>query len=610
MDDQLKYLQEQLATDRKLWNELQNQLRCETDPKRQLKWKKDIEEINQRIKAHEDEIEKTEQKLKTLRTKETYTNRVNPSQLETSDFKTVTNSNKINNNGVKKYKNLIRRHLKKILFFFVFIGIGLFFAIAIYQLTLNSSTVCPNGKENNNINLSIVKSLSCGEQSLISGSALADKIKGIEAYKLSNYPTAVYFFKEARKKEPNDPETLIYLNNAKIEKDKMPAYTIAVVVPINSNLYTSLQILRGVAQAQEEFLSKEKYPPKIGLKVLIADDGNDVKEAKRIASILVEQKHILAVIGHYASDLTLETRDIYEKGKLVSVSPGSTSAELPRPNDHFFFRTIPSLERNTFAVARHLEIKRNYKVAVFYNPSSRFSASFLSKLKKDLSNFKIDIVNELDDKDKYKYFHLFHLSSPLFKPSRAIKYANDKGVKAFVVIPDGGTTDYSLRNTFKLIKASPKDFLIVGANPLFTDETLLLGEDVIDRLVVPTPWIKTTVSQSNFFANKAKELWQGREISPWTVTAYDAAEVLIQALFTNIKEKPTRLNLRDNLANPNFEAKGADEKDMIKFENGNRKKEKVELAKIIKSKCSEFGYSFVPEEYQEQEIKQLESSCN
>lgn len=233
----------------------------------------------------------------------------------------------------------------------------------------------------------------------------------------------------------------------------------------------------------------------------------------------------------------------------------------------------------------------------------------MKKLKNVLSDFNIDIINDPEDKYKDKYFHLFHLSNPFFKPSKAIEYANDERIKAFVVIPDGGTTDYSLRNTFKLIKASPKDFVIVGANPLFTDETLLLGEDVVDRLVVTTPWIQITASQSNF-AKKAEALWRGREISPWAVTAYDAAEVLIQALFINIKNEPTRINLRDDLAAPNFEAKGADETNLIKFENGNRKKEKVELAKIVNSKCSDFGYSFVPEEYKEPQIKESKSSCN
>ncbi|MHC5830650.1 MAG: tetratricopeptide repeat protein, partial [Nostoc sp.] len=94
------------------------------------------------------------------------------------------------------------------------------------------------------MNFSSIKSLSCGEKALISGSILNDKIQGIEYYKNNDYLKAIEFFKKAINKEPNDPETLIYLNNAIIENEKTPAYTIAVVVPINSNLYTSLQILR------------------------------------------------------------------------------------------------------------------------------------------------------------------------------------------------------------------------------------------------------------------------------------------------------------------------------------------------------------------------------
>jgi ABC-type branched-subunit amino acid transport system substrate-binding protein len=607
----LEDLKKQLAKDRELWNNLQDELRCETDPRRQLKLKNEIQKTDQRIQEHENEINKIEQNLIESQVpknqQQPFVNNDNSSKLETNDFQTVTNSENTNNNRSKKYKTGIKRYFRKNIFFIICVSIGCLL-LAIYQIILNDSiTICPNLKENSNINLSIVKSFSCGEKSLISGSILSDKSKGIEAYKSNNYTKAIELFEEARKKEPNDPETLIYLNNARVEKDKKPAYTIAVVVPISSNLYTSLQILRGVAQAQNELWEKEGYESKIGLKLMIADDANDVNRAKQIANILIQQKHILAVVGHYASDLTLNTRDIYENGQLVSVSPGSTSTELPRPNDRFFFRTIPSLQRNTTGVARYLDRKQINKIAVFHNPSSQFSKSFFSELKNIFHDFKIDIKNDDEERD-------FHLSNPFFKSSEAIKKAINRGVKAFILIPDGGTTNYSIPNALKLIKASrnynyfDNNFVMVGANTLFRDETLLLGEDVVGRLVVTTPWIQTTVSKSNF-ANKAKELWRGREISPWTVTAYDAAKVLIQALFVNQEDNPTRLTLRDSLINPRVKPKGADET-FIEFENGNRKKPEVELAKIVKLECSEFGYSFVPEEYQEQEIKQLEASCN
>ncbi len=292
--------------------------------------------------------------------------------------------------------------------------------------------------------------------------------------------------------------------------------------------------------------------------------------------------------------LQLALRDSFS-----SIRP--TSAELPRHGDKFFFRTIPSHQISSIDVARYLDHKYD-KVAIFHNPSSKFSSSFFQQLEKTLSAYKIDIINQNVEIE-------FNLSNPFFEPSKAIKKAKNKGVEAFIVIPDGGTTSYSIRNSFKLIKATPDNFIIVGANPLFTDETLLLGEDVVDRLVLTTPWIQATVSQS-IFANKTKELWEGKEISPWAVTAYDAARVLIEALFIKNQDKPTRVNLQKTLENSKFEVKGADKESPIKFKKGgNRKKESVELAKIVKSKCSKFGYTFVPEEYDENQIKQLNSSC-
>ena len=83
--------------------------------------------------------------------------------------------------------------------------------------------------------------------------------------------------------------------------------------------------MRGVAQAQTEvnlsldnageelpgqnFLTRKGIRGK-GLKVIIADDVNIVQEAKQRAEALVKQKDILAVIGHYTSDMTLATVDI------------------------------------------------------------------------------------------------------------------------------------------------------------------------------------------------------------------------------------------------------------------------------------------------------------
>lgn len=60
----------------------------------------------------------------------------------------------------------------------------------------------------------------------------------------------------ALKLNKNDPETLIFLNNARIVTAKN--YTIVASVPLGTDPNGSLEILRGIAQAQHEINAGEE----------------------------------------------------------------------------------------------------------------------------------------------------------------------------------------------------------------------------------------------------------------------------------------------------------------------------------------------------------------
>ncbi len=95
------------------------------------------------------------------------------------------------------------------------------------------------------------------------------------------------------------------------------------------------------------------------------------------------------------------------------------------------------------------------------------------------------------------------------------------------------------------------------------------------------------------FSLSAEKLWGG-EVSSRTALAYDAGMVLIAALRKN--SQPNRLNVRQVLANPSFQAIGAT--GVVSFEpNGNRKEPVFQLVKVVPSKCSPYGYIFVPVNY-------------
>ncbi|MFM6911463.1 MAG: tetratricopeptide repeat protein, partial [Dolichospermum sp.] len=104
------------------------------------------------------------------------------------------------------------------------------------------------------INFSLLDSNSRGDKTLFSEISNRFRDQGIEAFKNGNYQEAVNLFQQAVKANPYDPEVLIYHNNARASQNSS-SVSLAVVVPIDSktNNDNAQEILRGVAQAQDQF---------------------------------------------------------------------------------------------------------------------------------------------------------------------------------------------------------------------------------------------------------------------------------------------------------------------------------------------------------------------
>ncbi len=178
------------------------------------------------------------------------------------------------------------------------------------------------------------KSFSLGEHLLITANATDEKQEGINAFAERDYQGAIALFQASLEQFPNDPETLIYLNNARVATSN--PVKIAVVAPIGSDLNLAQEMLRGVAQAQDKFNSQGG-----NLQVEIVNDENKPEMATKVANELVKDLSILALVGHYSSDATLAAAPVYEQNGLVAISPISTAVSLAEAGD-YIFRTVPS----------------------------------------------------------------------------------------------------------------------------------------------------------------------------------------------------------------------------------------------------------------------------
>ncbi|MEG3954340.1 bifunctional serine/threonine-protein kinase/ABC transporter substrate-binding protein [Microcoleus sp. herbarium2] len=450
--------------------------------------------------------------------------------------------------------------------------------------------------------------VSSGEKLLVQPFAPWPKQRAINEFADENYAEALKLLQQFWKEERKDPETLIYINNALLKAINAEYYTIAIVVPIRRNQDGSIldanlaeELLRGIAQAQTEVnlgllkpndSSNKDFPgqgflqPKAikgkGLKVIIADDGNIESYAKQRANYLVAQPDILAVIGHYTSDMTVKTVDIYNDNKLVAISPGSTTEELTRKPRKYFFRTAPTTSIEAESLVNQLLRVGEKKATVFYNPNSPFSASLWEEFKKQF---------EAQRGTTFRIRNYYDLSKNNFNAEEAIKEVEKRGQTAILVIPDGQVTD-SLENGLAMIKANNDRNWIVGPWTLYDPRTLELATQLksVEKLAISVFWHPLTSFDKKFPQNTEK-LWGG-PVNTRSALTYDAARTLIKAIET--QEEPSREGMQKTLADPNFEAAGAT--GIIEFDSktGNRKNHPKQLVHIVPCPKEQFGFTFVP----------------
>lgn len=416
-------------------------------------------------------------------------------------------------------------------------------------------------------NPSVQKRISAGEKLLIADNATPEKQAAIQAIASGNDAEAVTQLEASLKNERNDPETLIYLNNARIGKQK--SYTIAASVPISSDMNAAQEILRGVAQSQNE-INRAGGIKGIPLKVLIANDENNADIANQVAAAFVKNTQVLGVIGHYASDVTLATADTYQAGGLVAISPISTTVKLSG-RSRFVFRTVPSDYVAARALADYMLQKlKQEKVIVFFNSQSGYSQSLKSEFVTAVSLGGGQVINEVD------------LSNPNFDAVPSIDQAIQQGAQVLMLAVNTGALDKAML----VVQVNGKRLKILGGDDVYTPKTLQLGGLAAEGMVLAIPWHILGNPQAEF-AKTANQLWGG-EVNWRTAMAYDAA----QALIAGIARNPTRTGVQQAMLAPDFSAQGA--AGMIKFLPSGDRNQTVQLVKIQAGSGTPWGYKFVP----------------
>ncbi|MEO1669883.1 MAG: ABC transporter substrate-binding protein [Cyanobacteria bacterium J06631_2] len=408
---------------------------------------------------------------------------------------------------------------------------------------------------------------STGAKNLFQQDLTPEREAAAKAIASKNYSEAESLLEQSLSKQRNDPEGLIYLNNARIGTNK--AYSIAVPVPIGTEQTTAKEILRGVAQAQSE-INQQGGINGVPLKAVIVNDNNDPQAAAQVAQELVKNKEILGVVGHFSSGVTLATAPIYQQNQLVAISPSSTSVAISSQGD-YIFRTVPSDRFTSNALAKYfLNQLQLQQAMIVYNSQSAYSRSLQETFTTEIVSNGGEIVSEVD------------LSSNNFNPAAILKDAEAQGVEALVFLNNSTTIDQA----YLLMQLNNLKLPFLAGDSLYKPQTLEIGGEKAAGLVVAVPW-HALGSVNQEFPAAARRLWGG-DVSWRTAMAYDATKTLIAGL-TN---SPSRTGVQKALSQSGFNLSGAT--GTVKFLKSGDRNGAVQLVEVQPGKLSSYGYDFIP----------------
>ncbi|MEH2450458.1 caspase, EACC1-associated type [Nostoc sp.] len=417
-------------------------------------------------------------------------------------------------------------------------------------------------------------SISIGEEVLFKQDTNPNKaIKeaGVKALSDGECQTAIKKFDLYRKANRADPETLIYLNNAKaIQTGNY--LKIGVSVPIGIDPPDVAQeMLRGVAQAQDEVNSQGGINGKL-LVVAIANDNNDTSEAHKIANQFVNDKNIVAVVGHNASEAALAASLVYD-GKLVLLSPTSFDKRLSRFK--YVFRTVST---NDLAIKLSNYVTKTAKknnIVICVDTNSLDNMSFA---KEEFTN----AINAIKEAKYQINSTLCDLADAKIDPKTVIYQAINSRADSLLLAPSVKRIDKAL----KMAKANQGRLSLFGSPTLYTEQTVRDGKADVNGMVVAVTWHHQAIP-GDPFTQKAQKLWGG-DVNWRTATTYDA----ILAIIAGLRQSNTREELQKTLHNLSSPIDGATGK--FKFsESGDRTDNPTVLIKV-QQKPGNDKYEFVP----------------
>jgi len=397
--------------------------------------------------------------------------------------------------------------------------------------------------------------MSQGERILFTNLTSPEKQGGQQAFAAQNWDEAAAQYNQAATQDRNDPESVIYEQNARARKAGIPL-TIAAVVPVTPAPEIAQEILRGIAQYQRVYNNRPDDPTRL-IEIAIVDSATPAI-VPSLAQDLIKSPQVLGVLGHGLDASSQAAFQAYQSAGVPVLSPGITGIK-PDPSGTKFNVKVVGLEGATTTketvVAQYIQsVGRSLaeyvfskqgksSVAVFYNSDNPYG----SLLKTDFEaawNQRQGTLVRLAIPGQVPQEEGIDIARPGFDAQLLVAEAKKQGAKTIFLALSRDKLPQALEIARANAIAS-NQLLLVGGDELYNPDTLVKGDAAINGLVLSVPW---SPRPGDDFTEDSSTLWKGR-VSWRTTTAFNAAQGLIAAL----KGNPTRRGALTALASGQVE---------------------------------------------------------
>lgn len=310
---------------------------------------------------------------------------------------------------------------------------------------------------------------------------------------------------------------------------------------------------------------------KVVLELMSEDDAGDPKTGTAVAQKMVDA-HVVAVIGHLNSGVTIPASKIYNAAGIPQISPSSTNPDYTLQHFNTAFRVVATDAQQGPALANYMSHTLKAKTVGIVDDATAYGKGLADEFEKAAKAAGVQVVVREATNDKATDF-----KSILTKM---------KGKKPDVIMFGG--MDATGGPFIKQAKELGLTAKIVGGDGVCTDKVAELAGDAISSLICSEAGLALSKMEGGDGFNKRFQERFGAPVQIYAPFTYDSVMVIVDAMKRANSVEPAKIlaelpktNYKGVIGNIAFDAKGDMKEGTITlYEYKDNKKSVLDVVKM------------------------------